>query len=167
MAILEKVDFIKLPASRMIGIEVTNGGKENPVPALWEWIFRENTLSNLDENHALLDLFIGWMGEYDPENGTFAYLAGYLMSAGTKVPEGFSCRDIPACTIGLGTINGSFDNGEVFEHTHEMTAEGILKAGYEPDYSFGWSAEAYPKDLSFEATEGTIHYICPCKKIDK
>lgn len=34
----------------------------------------------------------------------------------------------------------------------------------EPDYSYGWSAEAYPKDLSFEATEGTINYICPCKK---
>jgi AraC family transcriptional regulator len=66
--------------------------------------------------------------------------------------------------IGVGTINGSFANGEVFEHSHELTVEGICKASYEPDYSYGWSAEAYPKDLSFEATEGTINYICPCKR---
>ena len=66
--------------------------------------------------------------------------------------------------IGVGTINGSFANGEVFEHSHELTVKGICKASYEPDYSYGWSAEAYPKDLSFEATEGTIYYICPCKR---
>lgn len=164
MAILGKVDFIEIPAARMIGIEVINGGGNNPVPALWEQIFRQNKLDILHSEQALLDLFIGWMGEYNHGNGTFTYIAGYLMPGGSKVPTGFSYRDIPACQIGLGTINGNFADGEVHAHSHAMTVEGICKAGYEPDYSYGWSAEAYPKDLSFEATEGTIHYICPCKK---
>jgi len=39
MSILDKVDFIELPASRIIGFEVMNGGGQNPVPALWEQIF--------------------------------------------------------------------------------------------------------------------------------
>ncbi len=164
MAILGKVDFIELPAARMIGIEVRNGGGENPVPSLWEQIFSQNKLDILPAEQALLDLFIGWMGEYNPEEETFTYIAGYLLPEGSQVPDGFSYRDLPACQIGLGTINGNFNDGEVFAHSHEMTVEGICKAGSEPDYTYGWSAEAYPKDLSFEATEGTIHYICPCKK---
>ena len=164
MAILGKVDFIEIPAARMIGIEVVNGGGDNPVPELWEQIFNQNKLDSLQSEQALLDLFIGWMGEYNPADATFTYIAGYLMPRGSEVPTGFSYRDISACQIGLGTINGNFANGEVFAHSHEMTVEGICNAGYEPDYSYGWSAEAYPKDLSFEAMEGTIHYICPCKK---
>lgn len=164
MATLSKVDFVELPAARVIGIKVVNGGGHNPVPALWKQIFSQNTLDILRPEQAILDLFIGWMGEYNSENGTFTYIAGYLLPCKAEVPDGFSYRDIPACQIGLGTINGNFADGEVFAHSHEMTVEGIYKAGYEPDYSYGWSAEAYPKDLSFEATEGTINYICPCKK---
>jgi len=118
----------------------------------------------LNQTEALLDLYIGWMGEYNPDQAAFTYIAGYLMPHETPVPDGFSFRDLPACLIGLGTISGSFADGQIFTHAHEMTVEGILRAGYEPDYSQGWSAEAYPKDLSFEATEGTIHYNCPSKK---
>jgi AraC family transcriptional regulator len=40
----------------------------------------------------------------------------------------------------------------------------MAQHGYEPDYSFGWSAEAYARDLSFDAEEGTINYFCPCRK---
>jgi AraC family transcriptional regulator len=157
------VDFIELPAARMIGMEVVNGGGNNPVPALWESIFSQNKLAALNPGQALLDLYVGWMGEYKPADQTFTYIAGYMMPAGTLVPDGFAYRDIAACRIGLGTINGGFANGDVFAHSHNMTVEGITKAGCEPDYAFGWSAEAYPRDLSFQATEGTIHYICPCK----
>lgn len=164
MAKLEKVEFIQLPAARMIGIEVKNGGGHNPVPALWEQIFKDNKLNILDEKQALLDLYIGWMGEYNPENKTFTYIAGILMPKDTMVPEGFSYKDLPSCLIGLSSIGGNFNDGEVFERSHEITVEGIIKGGYEPDYTYGWSAEAYPKDLSFEATEGTINYICPCKR---
>lgn len=163
MAILAKVDFIDLPATRIVGIEVVNGGANNPVPALWESIFNQDALAPLPQRLALLPHYIGWMGEYNPETQTFAYIAGFLLPQGTTVPNGFSYRDLPACKIGLATINGSFANGEVFAHSHQMTVEGIQSAGYTPDYTFGWSAEAYPRDLSFDAQEGTIHYICPCK----
>lgn len=149
----------------MIGYEVINGGGTNPVPALWNHIFEEDLLCDLRVEDVILPMFIGWMGEYDKQTDTFTYIAGYIMPKDTIVPEGFVYRDLSPCHIGIGTINGSFADGEVHSHSHQMTIEGFNKAGYEPDYSFGWSAEAYPLDLSFDATEGSIHYICPCKAV--
>ncbi len=75
---------------------------------------------------------IGWMVEYNPESGTFTYIAGYMLPSRCEVLDGFSYRDLPVRQIGLGAINGSFANEEVFVHSHEMTVEGICKAGYKP-----------------------------------
>lgn len=167
MAILGKLEMMELPAVRMIGKPVINGGGDNPVPALWEKCFEENTLEVLEKGSPVVDYYIGWMGEFNRETGTFTYIAGMLMPAGTKVPEGFDYRDLRPCLIGNGYINGSFANGEVFCHSHDLTVGGILEHGYEPDYSYGWSAEAYDRSLSFDAEEGTINYLCPCKKAKK
>lgn len=167
MAVLGKIEFINLPACRIIGIKTLNGGGENPVHALWEKCFSENTLSVLERLTPVVDYWIGWMGEYDPETTKFTYIAGMLMPSATTVPEGFDYRDLQPCLVGNGYINGDFENGGVFMHSHELTVEGIMKNGYEPDYSNGWSAEVYAKDLSFEAEEGTINYFCPCRKVNK
>lgn len=164
VAILGNIDFLELPAARMIGVSVLNGGGENPVPALWARCFRERTFQELEQHSPVLDCWVGWMGEYNSESGTFTYLAGMLMPADSEVPRGLDYRDVPPCLVGKGYINGDFANGDVFAHAHELTIKGIIQEGYEPDYSRGWSAEAYPKELSFEAEEGTIHYLCPCKK---
>jgi AraC family transcriptional regulator len=164
MAVLGKIEFTALPATRMIGIKTINGGGENPVPALWETCFRENAFAGLDRRKAVMPYWVGWMGEYQPESGTFTYLAGQLMPEGTEVPEGFDYRDLPSCLLANGFINGDFENGDVFAHSHELTLGGIAANGYEPAYAYGWSAEAYAYDLSFEATEGTLNYFCPCQQ---
>lgn len=165
MAVLGKIEFIELPAVRMIGKKVVNGGGNNPVPELWEKCFRENTFDVLECSSPVIEYYIGWMGEYNNETGTFTYIAGMLMPAGMKVPDGFDYRDLQSCIVGNGFINGDFANGDVFSHSHDLTVGGILENGYEPDYSYGWSAEVYAKDLSFDAEEGTINYFCPCKKL--
>ncbi len=164
MAVLGKIEFYDLPATRMIGKRVVNGGGENPVPALWEECFRENTFAVLDQQKAVVGYWVGWMGEYQPDTATFTYLAGQLMPEGTKVPEGFDYRDLPPCLLANGFINGDFENGDIFAHSHELTLGGIAASGYEPDYAYGWSAEAYAYDLSFAANEGTLNYLCPCKR---
>lgn len=167
MAILGKIEFFNLPPVRIIGKEVINDSLsengDNPVPSLWEKCFNEGLLKVLEPLSPEMDYYIGWMGEYNNETGAFAYIAGYFMPANTPVPDGFQYRDLSACTVGMGWINGSFENGEVFAHSHDLTVGGINENGYIPDYSQGWSAEVYAKDLSFDATEGTINYICPCK----
>lgn len=163
VAVLGKIEFIELPAVRMIGIPVINGQGENPVPALWEKCFRERTFTELENSNPVVDYYIGWMGEYNSAAGTFTYIAGMIMPTGTKVPDGFDYRDLAPCLVGNGFINGDFANGDVFCHSHDLTVSGIKENGYEPDYSYGWSAEVYAKDLSFDAEEGTINYFCPCK----
>lgn len=166
MAILDKIEFLELPAVRMIGKKVINGGEENPVSALWEKCFQENTFDLLECSLSVVDYYLGWMGEYNSGTGTFTYIAGMLMPACTEVPDGFDYRDLPSCSVGNGYVNGDFANVEVYRHSHDLTVGGIIKNGYEPDYSYGWSAEAYAKDLSFDAEEGTINYFCPCKKLN-
>ena len=79
------------------------------------------------------------MGEYDPGTATFTYIAGVIMPENTEVPEGFDYRDLLPCSIGNGFINGGFE--DVFSRSHDITVEGIIKKGYKPDYSYGWSAE--------------------------
>lgn len=165
MALLSKLELIELPACRMIGIKVTNGGGENPVPALWEKCFRENTLQILEEHSPIMDYWIGWMGEHNSESDTFTYLAGMLLPVDTEAPPGFDYRDLPPCTVGNGYIEGSSTDGDVFFNAHQLTVSGITSQGYEPDYAYGWSAEAYATDLPFDAEEGTINYLCPCKRI--
>lgn len=162
MAALGKMEFFNLPPLRMIGKEVSHGYDcGNPVPELWEKCLREETLKILETLSPEIDYYIGWMGDYNSETKQFAYIAGYFMPANTPVPEGFQYRDLSACMVGMGYINGRFEN--VFPRLHDMTVDGIQAHGYSPDYSQSWSAEVYPKDLSFEANEGTINFICPCK----
>jgi AraC family transcriptional regulator len=167
VAVLGKMEFMKLPAARMIGKKVMNGGGENPVPELWQKCFGEDAFKALEANRPLVEYYVGWMGEYNKATGKFTYIAGRLMPAGTEVPQGFDYRDLPPCLVGNGYINGDFANSGVFRHSHHLTIGGMLENGYEPDYSYGWSAEAYAKDLAFEAEEGTINYFCPCKKLEK
>ena len=164
MAVLGKMEFFNLPPVRMIGIEVTHGYDcGNPVPELWENCFKQSTLKILETLSPELNYYIGWMGDYDNKTKRFSYIAGYFMPVNTPVPEGFQYRDLSACRVGMGYINGSFD--DVFPRLHDLTVGGIQANGYEPDYTQNWSAEVYATDLSFEANEGTINYICPCKVV--
>jgi AraC family transcriptional regulator len=167
MPVLGNIAFIELPEVRMIGIHVLHGGGNNPVPSLWDQCFSGGTFKALEHISPVVDYWVGWMGDYNPATGRFSYIAGLLMPAGTEVPEGFDYRNLPPCVVGNGFINGDFSASDAFAHSHDLTVEGIVKNGYEPDYSQGWSAEAYARDLPFSAEEGTINYFCPCKKAAK
>lgn len=156
MTKLVKMEFIKIPNVRVIGREVTHEGKENPVPALWEQMFNDGTIDMLKKlPRAILDCTIGWMG--DAKSGTFKYIAGVIAVENTPVPEKMQYRDLLACDIAKGYVNG-------YINAHNLTVEGILANNFKPDYSFGWSAEVYPDDLNFEDEEGIINYFCPYKK---
>lgn len=160
MAELVKIEFIELPAARMIGKEVIFEKDNNPVPELWKSCFQSGAFQSLDKYTPVIDYYIGWMGEFDNKMECFTYIAGYLMPASTPVPDGFQYRDLQACKVGMGYIHGSFEN--VFSSLHELTIDGIKTNNYAPDYSQGWSAEVYAKDLNYESSEGTVNYICPC-----
>jgi len=157
MAVLGKMEFFNLPPVRMIGKEVAHGYNcGNPVPELWDKCHQDGTLKVLESLSPEMAYYIGWMGDYNSETKRFVYIAGMFMPANTPVPDGFQYRDISACMVGMGFINGNIM--DAIPRQHDLTVEGIKANGYTVDSSQGWSAEVAPIDLSFEKPEGTINY---------
>ena len=153
MTKLEKVEFIKIPNVRIIGCEVTHEGKKNPVPALWKQIANDGTLDVLKKLPlAITGCSIGWMG--DARDNTFKYIAGVIAIENTPVPEGMQYRDLSACDVAKGYLSG-------YRNAHNLVVKEITANGFEPDYSFGWSAEVYPEK---HLEDGIINYFCPYKK---
>ena len=139
MTKLEKMEFIKIPNVRIIGYEVTHDGKKNPVPALWKQMVNDGTLDMLKSLPlAISNCSIGWMG--DAKGNTFKYIAGVVAVENTPVPEGMQYRDLPACDVAKGYVTGH-------KNAHNLTFKGIIENNFEPDYSFGWSAEVYPENI--------------------
>ena len=149
---LEKVEYIKIPNVRIIGREVTHEGKKNPVPALWKQMAKDKTLDMLQKLPlAISGCSIGWMG--DAKDNTFQYIAGVIAVEDTPVPEGMQYRDLPACDIAKGYLDG-------YRGAHNLVVKEMTANGFEPDYSFGWSAEVYPEK---HLEDGTVNYFCPYK----
>ena len=154
MAKLERVEFIKIPNVRVIGCEVTHEGKKNPVPALWKQMEKDKTLEMLKKQLplAISGCCIGWMG--DAKGNTFKYIAGVIAVRDTPVPEGMQYRDLQACDVAKGYLDGP-------QGAHNLVVKEIIANGFAPDYSFGWSAEVYVEKYEYD---GTVNYWCPYKK---
>lgn len=156
-------------AVRFIGKEVTVG-KKNPVPALWEAMLHDGTiemLQNMPERVSPKGDTIGWMGDYDPKDKTFTYIAGVLTKPGTVVPDGFAYRGIPDCLMGIGWIQGNTSHLE--KGAHGKTEKAMKENGYAPDYSIGISMEYYSFEKYASIVEDGKHlftfgYFLPCKK---
>ena len=148
---LERIEFINIPNVRIIGREITVRSKKD-TPALWEQVIHDGTINMLRKfPRAISDCIIGWMG--DANGKTYNLIAGVIAEENTPVPDGMQYRDLPACDVAKGFLNGH-------KNAHNLTVKEIVANGFQPDYSFGWSAEVYP---DFDET-GTVYYFCPYKK---
>ncbi|MCO5219263.1 MAG: GyrI-like domain-containing protein [Thermomicrobiales bacterium] len=163
MAKLTDIEFTSIPNMRVIGREVSvsmGDEVENPVPALWEQSTHDGTIALLKALPLVIEnCTIGWMG--NAIENEFTYIVGVAATENTPVPAGMAHRDLPACDVARGTVHGRLENGDVFGRAHIVTVDGIEAQGYQPDYSFGWSAELYPDEWDYEGTEGSIMYLCP------
>lgn len=176
MSELIKFEVKPFSASRVIGkyaIVSMNEGEYNPVPDMWERMKQDGSLDYLinhpDKATVEADT-IGWMGEYNPESNSFAYIAGVLVKPGITVPDGYVFRDLPACNMGIGWIQGSVENGDVFSSAHIHTAKAMEESGYEYDYSAGgfeleyysWSRFVVPAESGQNIV--IMDYYSPCKQ---
>ena len=108
------------------------------------------------------DLII-WMGEYDAQAKTFVEIPGILAQPGCEVPEGFAVRELPECLMGICTIRGK--TRSLSRGAHGKLVRLMKEAGYEPDYSLGFSMEYYSHEkyeLKNEIYE--FAYYLPCRK---
>ena len=179
MSKLVKFEVIPFAAARVIGrmaVCCMNEGVYNPVPQMWKDMLADGSfdmLKSMPERATDEPDTVGWMGEYDPQTNSFNYIAGVLVKPDTPVPPGFVYRDIPACEMGVGWIQGSDSNGDVYSNAHNHTAEAMQANGYEYDYSKGGFELEYYSDSRFvkKRINGEdlliMDYYSPCKKMSK
>ncbi len=116
---------------------------------------------------------VGWMGDFQPGAVEYTYLAGVLFHPGTPVPEGFVARDIDACDMAVGWIQGTTgeEGGDMFASASGHVQRAVKEHGYEYDGSHGlFEMEYYSYDrfrLPQERGEQPIlDFYSPCKKAE-
>lgn len=59
----------------------------------------------------------------------FTYWIGLFYPAGTEVPKGYGCLDLPESDIGVGWVCGSEENGEIYGDAHGVVCKKLEEHG--------------------------------------
>lgn len=177
MSKLIRFEVVPFQASRVIGkqvIHTVKSGAPNPVPRLWEGMAADGSLDELKrlpERSTVGSDTVGWMGEYNPVTQEFVYLAGVLAEPGAPVPEGYTFRDIPDCTMSIGYIEGTEEEGDLYTGASELAARARHQHGYEYDHTAGdfemeyYSYERFTVPLERGEKRLVLDYYSPCRPI--
>lgn len=156
---------VELEAVWLVGREtVVQQGK---TAAKFVKAFREDGsneyLQGLDARVSPEGDVIIWMGEYDGETKAFKEIPGVFVTPGSDVKSGFTYREIPRCTMGVCLIRGKTRN--LSKGAHNKLIKLMTKAGYAPDYSYGFSMEYYSREkYEKDNEEYEFAYMLPCRK---
>lgn len=169
---LEKVELkvVDFQETRMIGKKITVKQGRN-AKKHWNTFLNDGSnelLQKLDDRTSPFGDCIGYMENYDPISKTFIEMPGVFTKPNTIVPEGFDYIDLPKCLMGICAISG--DNQNIDRGAHNKTVKMMIKEGYEPDYSYGFSFEYYSLEKFVQTKQGddyTFYYYLPCKKVVK
>jgi predicted transcriptional regulator YdeE len=179
MSKLIRLEIRSFPATRVIGKQVACGlgeDTENPGTALWDTMLTEGTLEflmNLPQRATPDRDAVGWMGEYDSTSNTYTYIAGILAEPGTPVPSGYVYRDIPACMMAIGWIQGTDSGHDIYIGAHDHIAKAMQERGYEYDPGAGGFEIEYHSHLRFSIPMArgdefvVLDYYSPCRKRER
>lgn len=166
------------PKMRVLGksvrVKLDIGLEDRTIENLWESMADDG---NLDILFALPDCLaqtpgtVGWMGDFQPGDEAYTYLAGVLVQPGTAVPDGFVSRDIAPCDMAVAWIQAtdSAEGGDMHANASEHMAKAMKQNGYEYDGSNGFFEMEY---YSYERLRGReergekliLDFYSPCKK---
>lgn len=125
------------PALRLIGKRYANDDRINgSFGAKWgEW-HQNGWFAELEEwaepSGQIDNGYVGLMTVNSKDQSNFVYWIGILFPAGTEVPEGFSCLDLPESDVGICWIYGSEKNGEIYgEKTHNASYQKLRENGWD------------------------------------
>lgn len=155
MAELRKIEFVEFGPYKMVGKEIrTRIEHVNPIfpsqfptiPSLWKQCFSDGTFDTLAKMTEYCpdetpNGYEGYMRDFNQADGTFTYVAGFLMRTNTPVPAGFIDYDIPHCSLAKAWIEG--EEHDIYPNAHQLTVEGIHQNGYEVDWGNYFSCELY------------------------
>jgi hypothetical protein len=113
---------------------------------------------------------VGWMGDFQPGDNAYTYLAGVLFDPSAPVPEGYVSRDIAEGLMAAGWIEGddSDEGGDMMANASGHLAQAREEHGCEYDGSRGFfEMEVYIQDR-FEdplarGEQPVLDFYSPCK----
>ena len=151
------------------------GLDDSTITDLWDSMARDGSLDALLALPARLAQdpdTVGWMGDFQPGDEAYTYLAGVLVQPGTVVPAGFSARDIAACDMAVGWIQATDDaeGGDLHANAFELMAAAAKEHGFEFDASNGFFEFETYSYARFRGPEKRgepviLDYYSPCKKV--
>jgi hypothetical protein len=114
---------------------------------------------------------VGWMGDFNPPDMHFTYLAGALFTADVEAPDGFIFRDIEAGEMAVSQLQGTAEaeGGDLHTDASSNTSQARDARGYEYDGSRGLyemeyqSYERYYTPLE-RGEQPILDFYSPCKK---
>jgi hypothetical protein len=114
---------------------------------------------------------VGWMGDFNPPDMHFTYLAGALFGPDVQPPEGFICREIEAGEMAVSRRLGTQDaeGGDLHADASSNNGQAMAAQGYEYDGSRGLyemeyqSYERYYTPLE-NGEQPMLDFYTPCKK---
>ena len=167
------------PRMRVIGKGVTllEGGmhmEDHPIEDLWAGMVGDGSLEVLERLPGRVGPqgdMVGWMGDFNPPDMHFTYLAGALFGSDVEAPEGFICRDILAGEMAVSSIQGTDgpEGGDLHADASPINGQAMAAHGYEYDGSRGLyemeyqSHERYYTPLE-RGEQPMLDFYTTCKK---
>jgi predicted transcriptional regulator YdeE len=146
------IDFkvIKLENCKMVGKEIKcimGHPDGNPIPAFWGKCFEDGSMNILETHPDRLycNASIGWMGNFNMDDGSFSYVVGVFVKPDAVVPTDMIGIDMPEAKFAVGTIKGM--EPDLFMNAHDFTETEIENAGLKIDcknyVEFEWYDERF------------------------
>jgi predicted transcriptional regulator YdeE len=131
-----KTQLEHFPALRLIGkrytLEDQTGGSFDDK---WSEFHETGWMTQLEALGPSAEVESGPLGlmtmgtdHHEVKNSGFSYWIGLLFPAGTEVPAGFACLDLPESDVGVAWIYGSDETGEIWGPIAEQAAYAALEA---------------------------------------
>lgn len=168
-----------LPKMRVIGkgVVLVEGGmtlEDRSIEDLWESMEKDGSievLAQLPGHVGPKGDMVGWMGDFNPPDMHFTYLAGALFGVDAEAPEGFISRDIEAGEMAVSWIQDTEgpEGGIIHVDGSAINSQAAAAHGYEFDGSRGlFEMEYQSHDRYYVPLERgerpMLDFYSPCKK---
>lgn len=107
-----EVEVYEMIGVKLIGKYKRNAHFGDTNPSLWDECFSNGNIDILKGLPSIIpNAFLGWLGDYTPNDQTIGYVVGVLTPVETPVPEGFICKEftspmfIADCLIDLDIMD--------------------------------------------------------------
>jgi hypothetical protein len=172
-----KVDTF--PKMRIIGkgVSLVEGEmkmEDHSIEDLWAGMAQDGSLDVLAQLPGRMGPqgdMVGWMGDFNPPDMHFTYLAGALFGPDVEAPEGFICRDVAAGEMAVSQLQGTDEpeGGDLHADASSNNGRSMAAQGYEYDGSRGlYEMEYQSHERYYTALERgeqpVLDFYTPCKK---